>query len=150
MAKEYLGGIQEPEVHVVKKTFGCFGLAGCDFNGSNAGNHTQENFNIFAVPAKCRVQQIECVCTTAAVGVTDITFTFGNASAGSQYTVAISCNALNEVTGIINPALPQAVVMNWAAATAVWMGVDPTDNTWLLLTAGKWSIYITYVDYTNV
>lgn len=144
------GGILVSELHTVKKIIGRVGIAGCDFNFAAAADHVPQNLDLGSIiPAKAKVQQIEVVCTEAVVGVTDFTVVVGNASAGAQFIVALSCNALNEVVGIINPALPQAVIMNWAAATRVWLGADPTDNTWNLMTAGKWAVYVTYQTYAN-
>jgi hypothetical protein len=134
-----------------KYTIGRVGVTGKDYNFAAAADHVQQNLDMGAiVPAKCKVTDIQVVCTVAVVGVTDFTVVVGNASAGAQFIVALSCNALNEVVGIINPDLPQAVVVNWAAATNIWIGADPTDNTWNLMTAGEWAVYVTLRDYSSL
>jgi len=134
-----------------KYTIGRVGIAGCDKNFAAAADHVQQNLDMGAIiPAKCKVLDIQVVCVEAVVGVTDVTFAVGNASAGAQFVAALSCNALNEVTGWILGTLTIPVVMNWAAATNIWLGADPTDNTWNLMTAGKWELYVTYRDFSTL
>lgn len=135
----------------VKYTIGRVGIAGKDFNFAAAADHVQQNLDLGAIiPAKCKVVDIQVVCTEAVVGVTDFTVVVGNASAGGQFIAALSCNALNEVVGWILGTLLIPVVVDWAAATHIWIGGDPTDNTWNLMTAGAWSVYITYRDFSSL
>jgi hypothetical protein len=100
------------------------------------------------IPAKAKVLQIEMVCTQALAGsgAHEILFTAGNATGGEQFIASISCDVANEVAGIIDPHLPQAIVMNWAAATNIWIGSNP-DANWDTYTAGTWEINITYIQY---
>ena len=134
----------------LKFVIGRFGVANCDFNFAAAADHVQQNLDLGAIiPARSKVVDVQLVCTEAVVGVTDITFAIGNASAGAQFVAALSCNALNEVVGWILGTLLIPVVVNWAAATHVWLGADPTDNTWNLMTAGQWEFFVTYMNYTT-
>jgi len=150
MSKTYLDGVLNAEYHVIKKVIGRVGIAGCDFNFAAAGDHVQQNLDLGSIiPAKCKAVNIQVVCVEAVVGVTDATVVVGNVSAGGQFIAALSCNALNEVVGWILGTLLIPVVMDWAAATKIWLGIDPTDNTWNLMTAGKWEIYITYQSFAN-
>lgn len=129
---------------------GRVGVANCDFNFAAAADHVQQNIDLGAIiPARCKVIDIQVVCIEAVVGVADFTVVVGNASAGAQFIAALSCNAANEVVGWILGTLLVPVVVNWAAATNIWIGGDPTDNTWNLMTAGMWAVYVTYRSYKN-
>ena len=135
----------------VKKTIGWYGAAGTDFVFAGDANHTAQNIDLGAiVPAKARVTGIEIVCIEAAVGVTDITFRAGNASAGEQFIASASCDDLNEVVGIIDATKPAVVIMNWASATNIFIGADPSDATWGDMTAGKWAVYVTFTYLNNI
>jgi hypothetical protein len=140
--------IQLANDKTLKYVIGRFGVPDCDFNFGAAADHVQQNLDLGAIiPACCKVIDVQVVCVEAVVGVTDFTVVVGNASAGGQFVAALSCNALNEVVGFILATLLIPVIANWAAATHVWIGGDPTDNTWNLMTAGKWEIFITYRNY---
>ena len=135
-------------IRTVSKTIGHVGHVGADFAWTTGANHTAQNLDLGAiVPAKARVIAIEIVCTETLIGNTDMTLGAGNASAGAQFIVAASCNTANEVRGIIDATLPAAVVMDYAAATKVWIIGDPSDATWADQSAGLWTVYVTYLDY---
>ena len=140
-------------VRTIKKTLGWHGAVGTDFVFASAANHTAQNIDLGAiVPAKSRVVDVEIVCTEAYVnsaGASDITFRAGNASAGEQFIASASCDDLNEVVGIVDSTKTAAVIMNWASATNIWIGGDP-DQNWDTSTAGKWSIYVTINEFTNI
>ena len=145
-----IDSVNDPIVSVrtIKKTIGTPGDTGVDFTWTANANADAQNLDLGAiVPAKARVIAVEIVCTetvTSSGGAVDITMRAGNASAGEQFIVSLSCDDINEVVGIINAALPAAVIMNWSAATNIWIGGDP-DQNWDTLTAGKWSVHVTYI-----
>jgi hypothetical protein len=135
-----------------KVTIGWHGATGVDFLQPDVASSNAYPIDLGAIiPAKARVIQIEIVCTEALAGsgAHEILFTAGNATGGAQFIASISCDATNEVAGIIDPHLPQAVIMNWASATNIWIGSDP-DANWDTYTAGKWTVYITYIEYTDI
>lgn len=132
---------------VITKRFllGHPGDTGCDFTFAADANHNQQNLDLGAiVPAKARVLQVEAVCTES-INVGEILISAGTASGGTQYFTLGSLNAANEVRGFdISAAANPAMI--WNAASNVWIGADP-DNNWNTLNAGKWSIYVTYIQY---
>ena len=133
---------------VRKKTIGWDGATGTDFKFAGNANHTAQNIDLgHMIPTRARIVGIEIECTEAAVGVTDITFRAGNASAGEQFIASSSCDELTEIVGIIDATKPAAVGMNVGGETHIFIGADPTDATWGDMTAGKWTIYITYIVY---
>jgi hypothetical protein len=80
-------------------------------------------------------------------GAVTLLATVGSATGGTQYisssTVYAADVVLAEATG---GAFITAPVV---AAGHVWVGLTPGAN-WNLVTAGKLSIYITYIDVTNL
>lgn len=124
----------------IKKTIGRVGVAGCDFNFAAAADHLVQNLDLGAIiPAKAKVKDVHLICIETVVGVTNVNFNCGNGSGSSNYFGATSCITLNQVV-----TSTATVAMNWAADTHVWLGADPSDNTWNAMTAGKWEVYITY------
>jgi parallel beta-helix repeat protein len=120
-------------------------VASCDFNFASVADQLQQNINLGnIVPAKARVLQVEIVCV-AAINVGDILMSAGNVSAGVQFITAGSVNALNEVRGV-DLAATVMPVMNYAAASNIWIGGDP-DNNWNTINTGKWNIFVTYIQY---
>ncbi len=135
---------------IVKVTIGWDGAAGCDFVWTGDAGHGQQNLDIGSiVPANADVIKVDIVCTEALVGCTDMNIGAGNASGGAQYVAAASLDALNEVI-TSTAVLTDAVLMNYAAATKVWISGDPSDNNWSDMTAGKWTVYVTYVYYGDL
>lgn len=137
---------------IVKKTIGWDGATGTDFKWTGNANHAAQHMDLGAiVPMKSRVIAVEIVCTETltAGGAIDITLGAGNASGGAQFSVAASCDDINEVVGIIDPDLPAAVIMDWDTDTHVWIEGDP-DANWDTMTAGKWAVYVTYINYEDI
>jgi hypothetical protein len=135
---------------VVKITIGWDGAAGCDFVWTGTAGHAAQNLDIGSIiPAKADVIKVDVVNTEALVGCTDMNIGVGNASGGAQYLAAASLDELNEVI-TSTAVLTDAVLMNWAAASNVWISGDPSDNNWSDMTAGKWTVYVTYVYYGNL
>ncbi len=138
-----LNGVQASDFHVIKLIIGRVGVPGCDFNFAAAADHLVQNLDLGSIiPAKAKVKDIQVICIESVVGVTDFAVNVGNVSGGSQFIGSVSCNVINEVVGST-----ATTVINWVAATNIWLGGDPTDNTWNLMTAGKWEVCITYQQF---
>lgn len=121
-------------------------LAGCDFNFAAAADHVQQDLDIgFVIPAFCKIISIAVECLTAVVGVSHLQISVGNVSAGQQYILKTNCDALAAILN--NGVLPADV---WVTPVNIFLGGDPTDNTWNDITAGKWKLIITYDDFNNV
>jgi hypothetical protein len=147
-----VNGVSMAGIYTIQKGIALLGYAvGYDFYlPVAAANHTAYNLDLGAIiPARSKVLDIQIVASNDFVnsaGASDITIAAGNASAGAQFIVAASCDTQNEVVGVINPALPVAVVMSYTAATKVWLSFDP-DQNWATTTNGEWRVYITYITY---
>lgn len=134
------------DIRVIKKIIGRVGVPGCDFNFAAAADHVEQDLDLGAIiPGKAFVTNIQVVCIETVVGVADFNISVGLTAGGTDFLALNSCATLNVVLNSINPVLP-----GWAAAYKVFFGGDPTNNTWNLMTAGKWAIYITYQDFSKV
>jgi len=131
-------------------TVGTPGDGGVDFTWTADADANAQNLDLGAiVPAKSRIIGVEIICTetvTSSAGAVDITMRAGNASAGEQFIVSLSCDDENEVVGVIDSTKLPAVIMDWSSATNVWLGGNP-DQDWDTLTAGQWAVYVTYITY---
>lgn len=131
-----------------KITVGHPGDADTDFAWTTGAGHAAQNLDLGAiVPRFARIIGVEVICTEAVVGNTDFNITVGNASAGAQFITSASADAANEVRGIIDATLLAAVEMSGTAATNIWLNGDPTDNNWSDMSAGEWSVVISYLMY---
>jgi hypothetical protein len=147
------GGAVTEETHTIKKTIGWPSAVGTDFLWTSAANTTQQNVDLGAIiPLKCKVIDIQVVCTETitGTGLTDFTAVIGNASAGAQFITALSCFTLNVVVGWILGTLLIPTIVSWTAASHVWIGGVPIGGNWNAMTAGKWCIYMTYRNYANI
>jgi hypothetical protein len=132
----------------VKKTVGGVGVAGCDFNFVTAANTTEQPIDLGAiVPAKARVLDIMTFTNSVFTGATTLVATVGNVTGGNQFITSTTIYAASAITAMAVASWPM-VVPN-AAATHVWINGTPGAN-WSNVTAGKVTVYVTYIDVTNV
>ena len=75
-----------------------------------------------------------------------MTVKVGNVSTGEQFIAATTCDAINEAVGVAAAGAPFVAING--AASKVWIQGDPDDNTWADMSAGIWSVMITYIDNT--
>ena len=132
----------------VKKTIGGVGVAGCDFNFATAANQNEQPIDLGAiVPALARVVDIflhtEAEFTGAVTLVADVGPTTGDGSYISSATIFAADAILAAAAASMPLAAPDA------AATHVWVNATPGAN-WSLVTAGKVSVYVTYIDVTSI
>jgi hypothetical protein len=132
----------------VKFTIGGVGVSGCDFNVTSALNTTAQPIDLGAIiPSLARVVDIFIRTNSVWTGAVTLLATVGSATGGNQYITSGSVYAADTV-------LPEAaagafITAPVVAAGHVWVGLTPGAN-WNLVTAGKLSIYITYIDVTNL
>jgi hypothetical protein len=144
----YEGGINPLYARMVQKTFviGRVGVANCNFNFAAAADHVQQNLNLGAIIlANCVITQIALRCTETVVGVGDVQFSCGNVSSGTQFFPLTSCAILNTIVQLA--AIPDLI---WSNVNSVFLGGDPTDNTWNLMVAGQWELTIIYNDFSKL
>ena len=63
----------------------------------------------------------------------------------------VATGSIDDINNVLNStaAKTDAVPMVWSGASKVWVQGTP-DGNWNEQTAGKWTVYITYVQYTNM
>jgi len=130
-----------PDV-TITKTIGRFGT-GKDFNFAVPADLSQQVLDLgFLLPAFAVVKSCSIKCTIALVGIADMNMVLGNVSAGNQFILSGSVNALNET-------ISQVAVLPIANkdASKVFLSATPVTNTWDLATAGEWLVTITYEDF---
>jgi len=139
-----LNGKSFSNVKTVKITIGAPGKDGCDFNWATAANTTAQNLDLGAIiPALARVLDVKAVTEEVHTGAVSLAVTIGNASAGTQFVASATLYALNAIV-----AMGHTLGFNVApniAATKIWVGGTPGAN-WSLMTAGKISVYVTYIE----
>lgn len=136
-------------VRTVKKTVGNFGVAGCDFNFAANANTTEQPIDLGAIlPAKCRIVDSMIFTDAAFTNLGNLTTDLGLTTGTDGLIVAANNTALNAIMAMAN-AGAFAVTPN-AAAQNVWLNVAPT-NAWNSASpVGKMSVYITFIDLTNI
>ena len=141
----YITGVA---VCTIKKTIGGVGVIGCDFNFASANNTTAQNIDLGAIiPAYARVIDVVTITNSTFTGATSLAATVGSSSGGNQY---ITSSTIYAATAIASSASGAALaVAPSASATHAWLGATPGSN-WSNVTAGKVSVYFSYIDFTNV
>jgi hypothetical protein len=130
-----------------KYTIGGVGVAGCDFNFVTAANQTEQPINLGAIiPIGARVIDVYAITNTQFTGAVSLGITLGATTGATTYSTTVNVYAANAVVGMLH-ANGFSVLPNAAAATNIWVNGTPGAN-WSLATAGKLSVYVTYLDNT--
>lgn len=132
-------------------TVGTLGVTGCDYNFVTAANHTEQVVQLgggAVIPAKSRVIDVIVYCVDGLNGAITATVDVGSSSGGTEYIAAGNCDDTAEIVGLTAGAGPIATSLS-ATAASVYFAVDP-DANWSTHTNGKWEIFVTYLDYSDV
>lgn len=137
-------------VQTVKKTIGNVGVASCDFNFVTGANANEQPIDLGAIlPAKCRLLDIfvftDAAFTNLGVLSTDVGLTTGSGG----LLIAANNTAINTIMQP-QPGASFTLVAISASAQHVWVNVTPTNNWNSATPVGKVSVYVTYVDVTNI
>lgn len=128
-----------------KVTIGHVGDATADFQWATGANHTAQNLDLGSVvPAFARVVDVCVICTETMVGQTNMLLVVGNQSAGTEFITSTDCDTINNAIAGAAAGTPFVAINN--AASNVWVNGDPDDNTWAAMSAGQWTVLITYQD----
>jgi hypothetical protein len=133
-------------VKTVKKTIGGVGVAGCDFNFATAANQTEQSIDLGELlPAKSKLLDVLTFTDNVFTGAITLVAKIGTASGGEEImesTTIYAANAVTPSSGGIIAAVPSASAAN------IFLSATPGAN-WSLVTAGKVSVYVSYIDVTN-
>lgn len=119
----------------------------------DAGNATEQTVNMGAIiPAyaeivSCQVRCIEAVVSSEA-DPDDITgLDIGTSDGGGEILATGTPDDLNDVLSTVAADSPEVIATN--AARNLWINLNPIDN-WSTMSAGRWSVMLTYIDYGAV
>ena len=139
-----LNGVPCTNVKTVRKTIGGVGIAGCDFNFATAANQNEQVIDLGSiVPANARVLDVKSVTDATFTGAVTLVAEAGNSSSGAQFIASASILTAAEITAVTHTL--GFNVAPAAAASKVYVAATPGAN-WSLVTAGKVSYYVTYIE----
>jgi hypothetical protein len=132
----------------IKKTIGGVGVASCDFNFVTAEDQVEQVIDLGAIlPAFARLVDTFVVTNNTFTGAVSLGIEVGTTSGGNEVIATadlITAGAINQIATGSSPKLN-------ISGTAVHIYVSGTPGAnWSLNTAGKLTIYISYIDITNV
>ena len=136
-------------VKTVKVTIGGVGVVGCDFNFVTAANQNEQPIDLGElIPAKARVLDVFTHTDATFTGAVTLVADVGNATGGAQFIASATILTAAEMLQVAVGAGFTLVAIT-AAASNLWLNATPGAN-WSLVTAGKMSVYLTYVDVTSL
>lgn len=129
----------------VKKIIGGVGVADCDFNFVTAANTTEQVITLGAiVPAGARIVSVSTYTTAVFTGATTLVAEIGTASSGADFIASASIYAANAITATAAGGV--FIAAPFSTATTVYVSATPGAN-WSSVTAGKVTVYVTYIPY---
>jgi hypothetical protein len=140
-----ISGVSMAQIMTVSKTIGGVGVAACDFNFATAANTSEQVIDLGAiVPAKARILDVVTFTNSVFTGATTLVAETGVTSSGAELIGSATIYASNAIT-----SLTHALGFNTApsaSAAHVYVSATPGAN-WSLVTAGKVTVYVTYIAY---
>ena len=138
------------KVITVKKIIGAPNEAGCDYNFVAGSGHAAQPIELRSIiPAFAQVLNVMAKTDETFSAATTFGVTCGNVSGGTQYWTSAAMITKDAIgTVAVGSALPIVPV---TTVSSVWIGGTPdAGTTWTAITAGKISVYVTYIDITGL
>lgn len=134
-------------VQTIKKTIGGIGVT-ADFNFATAEDQVEQVIDLGEIiPAKAKIFNALVFTDDEFTGAVSLSCTLGNSSSGDELVAAtdlIAANAIGEqATGGLTPLATSASAQN------IYLSATPGAN-WSNVTAGKLSVYVTFINVTNI
>ncbi len=139
-------GIPISNVKTRKLTIGGVGVTGCDFNFASAANTDEQVIDLGSIiPAFARVLDVKTHTEVAFAGtsLTAMVMETGNKSSGAQFIASATIMAKDAITAANQSTLDIAPA---ATASKVYCSATPTGANWSAITAGKVSVYVSYIE----
>ena len=132
----------------IKKTIGGVGVAGCDFNFATAANQNEQVIDLGEIiPTLGNFVDVFTRTDAVFTGAVTLVAETGTTSSGDELIASTTIYATDAIT----PTGGGGMVSSTAVVAAQHVYVSATPGAdWTNVTAGKVSIYITYVDTTNL
>ena len=136
-------------VRTIRVKVGNFGVASCDFNFAANANHAEQSINLGALlPAKARFVDAMIYTDAAFTNLGALTTDLGLASGTAEYIGAGNNTAIDSILATTNAgAFISTPNKN---ALDIWLNVDPANNWDSANPVGRMSVYITFIDVTNI
>lgn len=136
-------------VRTVKFKVGNVGVASSDFNFVSAANANEQSIDLGAIlPAKCRLMDVMVYTDAAFTNLGALTTDVGLTTGTDGLIVAANNTALDAIMATANAG--SFIATPSASAQNVWLNVKPTNNWDSADPVGRMSVYITFIDLTNV
>jgi hypothetical protein len=130
----------------VKKTIGHPGNTDTDFAWTSAADTVAQNLDLGAlIPAKASLIGFMILCDEDVAGGSTLGLAAGTASAGTQIASNTNCDQTTDAPVQI-AAGGAPVVAATLAAQHIWIKGTIVSANWSTMTAGAWSVYLTYID----
>jgi len=132
----------------IKKIVGGVGVTSCDFNFATAADQVEQGIDLGAVvPAFARIVDVLAVTNTTFTGAVSLGIEVGTTTGGNELVSTADLITAGAINQIATGSSPKAAITG--TASHVFVNGTPGAN-WSLVTAGKLTIYISYIDITNV
>jgi hypothetical protein len=133
-------------IRTVAYTIGAPGVAGCDYNFASAANMTEQSIQLGAtniIPKDSPVSALVAKCVTTVSGGISCIVDIGKTSGTDEYISSVGLSTADDEQSV------SAQVSSSPVATSVWFSVTP-DSNWDGMTDGKWKVFITMTDNSNL
>lgn len=120
-----------------------------DDDAANANEQPVDMGAILPGASSVLSAQVLCIESVAGSGSAVMAVDLGTASGGAELLATQDIDAIGDLrtsTGGTAPEIPIAIT---AAGKNVWINATP-DANWSTLTAGRWAVSVTYIDYGAV
>ena len=123
-------------------------VAGCDFNFVTAANQNEQPIDLGAIiPAKAIPLHVYLFTNNVFTGAITLVADVGLTTGAANFIASATIYAANAVLAPAAASLP--LVAPLATAQHVWVNATPGAN-WSLVTAGKVTVYVTFIDINNL
>jgi len=134
-------------VQTIKKTIGGIGIT-ADFNFVTAENTVEQIIDLGAIlPAKSRLVDIFLYTDAVFTGATTLVADVGTSSGGNELIGSATIYATDAIIAAANAGA--FIATPSASAQHIYVNATPGAN-WSGVTAGKVSVYVTYINVANI
>ncbi len=113
----------------------------------NITEQTREIANIIPAYAEIVSAQVRCIETLVSSGVDIMAIDVGTSDGGAEILATADTDTANDINATGAGDGPEVGATN--AARSVWVNATP-DANWNTLSAGRWAVFVTYLDSGGV
>lgn len=136
-------------LRTVRYRVGNVGVASSEFNFASAANANEQSIDLGSIlPAKCRLMDVMVYTDAAFTNLGALTTDVGLTTGTDGLIVAANNTALDAIMATANAGA--FIATPNAAAQNVWLNVKPTNNWDSANPVGRMSVYVSFIDLTNV